>query len=613
MADSRRYITHYVKYFNLQAPSVNSQILILLLLGIASGGFASLVINFQAADGVLLTALGVGISSGILLVTLPAILTAALVKTFSRRMRLKHAMLSTLLITAVYAILFFVGAASFAVTKNATLTYLFLILVNAGVYGYWILIGKFLIGRLRKDALVAAIQPLLNMLVYLPVGQYMLSSHVPLNITLIKLLSGMFVFLAAGYAFIYILDRPSKKILEASGMNVLISMVSQWLFDLSNDVNVMGQGAGAKRDLEMDVLAIRGPDGYKGIFVNPDVHFGPFHGVGGSVVPLSMGKMLVDKFGATPFVLHGPLDIQDNPISTSQAYALNSQIEQGVRSMRHFSKAYGSFSAGMDGACRSLNVSVGGTGVFVLSKAPRVTEDMTREVGLRLKSAAEEVTEGEAVLVDAHNSRFESASEEELRGVQMGSAYVEEYEKAIRNSASKRARKRMEFGAAHRRIAMILKGPKDLGEGYTSVCVFKFGARRLCVIYFDANNMLPAFRESLLGHVRKKFKMEAEVCTTDTHSLNTISSSASMSLGRQTNVNSVIQIIDPLIESAIGNLGPASYAYKKLRVKNFSVWGEKADMLIERTGAEVRRIIKYVAPLFVVVAFVAAAWVIYVV
>ncbi|MDE1855176.1 MAG: DUF2070 family protein [Candidatus Micrarchaeota archaeon] len=613
MPDSRSYITHYVKYFNLQAPSVNVQVIILLLLGAAAGCFAALIIQMHSINSGLLQIILLGVSSGILVVSLPAILTTAVIKILRRKMMLKHAMLSTLLITAVYAILFFVGSASYVVTRNALVSSLFLILINAGVYGYWLIMGKFLIGKLRKMALVAATQPLLNVLLYLSLGQYILSFRVPLDITLAKLVSGMVVFLLAGYALIYVIDRPSKKILEASGMNVVISMVSQWLFEISNDVNVVGQGVGVRRDLSMGILALKDAEGYKGIFVNPDVHFGPFHGVGGSVVPLSMGKILADKFHTTPFVLHAPLDIQDNPVSTSRAYSLGGLVEQSVRSMRHFSKAYGSFSLGQAGDCKSLNVKIGDTGIFLLTKAPEVTEDMSREVGTRLQSTAEYMSGGNALIVDAHNSRFETASASELDGIQIDSAYVSKYERAIRESTRKRSNKRMEFGAAHRRIARALGNPRDLGEGYTSVCVFKFGGRKLCFIYFDANNMLPGFRDKLLEHVRSRFRLEAEVCTSDTHSLNTISSSASMSLGRQTGVNSITPIVDSMIRSALGEMKPASYAYKKVRVKDFYVWGEKADMLIERTGAEVRRLLKYIAPLFVVAAFVIAAWVIYVI
>ncbi|MCL5239194.1 MAG: DUF2070 family protein [Candidatus Marsarchaeota archaeon] len=613
MADSRKYITHYVKYFTMQAPSFTTQVLVLFLLGAAAGGFAGVLIHMQSASNGLLQVVLSGVSSGVLVISLPALLTVAVIKSVKRKMLVKHAMLSTLLITAVYAILLFICTASFAFTKNATISYILLIVVNAGIYGYWLFVGKFIIGGLRKMALVAAAQPVLNILFYIPLGKYILNFQAPLNLTLVRLFSGMLVFLCVGYFFIYLIDRPSKRMLEASGINVMVSMVSQWLFNLSNDVSVLGQGAGAKRDLNIDVIAIKNGDGYRGIFVNPDIHFGPFHGSGGSVVPLSMGKMLADRFGATPFVLHSPVDIQDNPISTVQAYALTGEVERGIRKMTKFSTAYGNVAQGSDGVCRATNIGIGRAHLFLLTKAPQVTEDMTREVGMHLRDVAEESSGRNSVVVDAHNTRFESASADELNGVGMGSEYVGRYEKAIRSATARRWNRRLEFGAAHRRIARALGSPKDVGEGFTSVSIFKFGRRKFCMIYFDANNMLPGFREKLVAHVRSRFRMEVEVCTTDTHSLNTLSSTARMSLGRKTNVNSVIPLVDSLIKSAAANTRPATYAYKRMKIKDFSVWGEKAEMLIERTGAEVRRTVKYVGPFFVIFAFIVAAWVVYVV
>lgn len=613
MADSRDYITHYVKYFNMRAPSVQLQSLILLLLGAAAGCLASGMIHLQYLPTSFVQIFISGVSSGILVVSLPALLTVVILKIVKRRMLLKHAMLSTLLITGAYAILLFIGSASFALTKNAIVSYFFLLLVNAGIYGYWLIMGKFIIGRVRNVMLAAAAQPLLNILFYLPLGSYILNFAVPLNITLVKLFAGMFVFLVVYYVFIYMLDRPSKKILEVSGMNVLIAMVSQWLFNLTSDVSVIGKGAGTKRELVVDLLALRSASGHKAIFVNPDIHFGPFQGAGGSIAPLQMGRLIAEKFKAAPFIIHSPLDIQDNPISTSQVYSLSSQVEQHIRKIGGFEKAYGGFSLGADDACRSLNISIGDAALLFLTKAPDVTEDMSREVGLHLRHFAEALSGRNEIVIDAHNSRLESASKKELDGIQEGSPYIRKYERAIRESTHKVAEKRLHFGASYKKIGRMLKDPKDLGEGYTSVCVFQFNDRKLCIVYFDANNMLPGFREKLLAHIKSKFRLNAEVCTTDTHSPNTLAYSASDSLGRFTNVNSVIPIIDGMIKSSLDGLEPVSYAYKKFRVRDFTVWGEKADMLIERTSREVRRMLKYFAPLFVVFAFILAAWAIYVI
>jgi predicted neutral ceramidase superfamily lipid hydrolase len=613
MADSRDYITHYAKYFKLRAPSVQVQSLIILLLGAAVGCLASAIIHLQHLSTSFVQIIISGLSAGILVVSLPALLTVVIIKIVKRKMLLKHAMLSTLPITGAYAILLFIGSASFALTKNPIISYFFLLLVNAGIYGYWLIVGKFIMGRVRNTIPVAAAQPLLNILFYLPLGGYILSFAVPLNITLVKLFAGMFVFLSADYVLIYLIDRPSKKILEVSGMNVLISMIGQWLFNLTSDVSVIGKGVGTKRELTADILALRSASGYKAIFINPDIHFGPFQGAGGSVAPLLMGRLVAEKFGAAPFIIHSPLDIQDNPISASQVYSLGSQIEQGIRKVGGFEKAYGSFSLGADGDCRSLNVSVGDAALLFLTKAPEVTEDISREVGLHFRQFAESLSGRNEIVIDAHNSRFESANEKELAGIQAGNPYIRNYERAIRDSSRKGAEKRLHFGASYKRISRMLKDPKDLGEGYTSVCVFQFNGRKLCIVYFDANNMLPGFREKLLSHIKSRFNLNAEVCTTDTHSLNTLAYSASDSLGRFTNVNSVIPIIDGMIKNCLANLEPVSYAYRKLKVKDFSVWGEKADLLIERTSREVRRMLKYFAPLFVVFALILAAWAIYVI
>ncbi len=613
MPDSRNYITHYVKYFNLRAPSSLTQGIIFVFLGAVFGGSAALLVYQNVLSSGFVQILVFGISTGMLVVSLPALLTVAFIKSVKRKLLLKHAMLATLIVTVPYAVLLFLNSFIFTITKSTVFAYIFLLLINLGIFGYWILMGKFVLNRSKSAVPIAVVQPLLNILFYIPLGTYLLSFQVPLSVTLAKLFAGMFVFMVVVYAFLYLLDRPSKKILEASGAVVLTSMLSQWLFSLTHDVKVIGYDAGTKRDLSVDILALKGSKKYKGIFVNPDIHFGPFQGVGGSMAPMHMGKVITKNYGAAPFIIHSPLDIQDNPISSSEVYTLTNKIEKALGNGMRFDKAYGDFNVGEDGVCKAINITVGKAGMFLLTKAPYVTEDISRDVGIQLRQFAEDATNRNAIMIDAHNTRFESASERELDGIQAGSAYIRKYENAIRKSAQGISEKRVHFGAASKKIAPLLKWPKDLGDGYTSVGVFKFGKRKFCLVYFDANNMLPGFRERLLEHIRNKFKMRVEFCTTDTHWLNSISSSASNSLGRYTKVHDMIPILDMLIENAIKDMEPVSYAYKNLKVENFPIWGEKADMLIERTSREVRRMLKYIGPLFVIIAFVVAAWVIYIV
>jgi putative membrane protein len=613
MADSREYITRYVKYFNLKAPSSFAQAMILFLIGAIAGIISSFEIHGGAVD---LAGISVsGMSTGIFIVSIPALLTVVLLKTAKRTLKLKHAMLSVMLITIPYALLIILDSFIFDKTANLVVAYLFLMLVNAGIYGYWFIVSKFLIGRRNLVIFLSAVQPVINVMFFIPMEGYLLNTSLPLALTLVKLSAGMVVFLVAGYAFLFIIDRPVKKTLETSGVSILSAMVGQWLFNLTNDVKVIGYGAGVNRKLDLELLMLKGKKNFKGIFVNPDIHFGPFQGVGGSVAPLQIGDLLVRKYNSAPFVLHGTLDIQDNPIITSQVYSITKKAESmiGETKEREFERAYGTLGLGEDGRCRAVNLKVGNSGLLILTKAPYVTEDMTREVGISLKATAIGAGLKNSILVDAHNSRFESASADELDGIKKGNPYVAHYQRAIELSVV-RDKERVSFGAAYGRIATQLNNPKDIGEGYTSVCVFKFGRKRkFCVFYFDANNVLPEFRNELLEHVKKKYGMDAELCTTDTHSINTLSKSASTTLGRYTRADKAISVLDPMVKKALKDMEPVSYAYKKGELVNFPVWGSEADKLIEQTSSEVKKMLKYVAPVLVVFAFILAAWAIYVI
>jgi predicted neutral ceramidase superfamily lipid hydrolase len=614
MSDKRNYILQYTKYFNMKAPSVALQAGVLLLIGAVAGMAMSFIVHYPIFSHNYVELLVLGLSTGVLVVSLPALLTIVFVKATKRRMRLKHAMLATIMITALYAFFLVLDALLFHFRGSSTLFYLVLLLANACAYGYWYLVGKLAMAKGRSSAALAATQPILNILLYLPLGSYILGIGVPLNVTLIKLFAGMLVFLVAGNALLYLVDRPVKEIMDTSGTTIAVSMVSQWLYDLTNDVKVIGQEASVKRDLSVDVLAIRGKSGYKAVFVNPDIHFGPFAGVGGSVAPAALGDLVVKSAGCAPFVLHGPETLEDNPISATQVRIIGRQIEAVLSDKKlPFANAQGCLGIGNKNSCRAISIAIGDSNLVFLTRAPNVTEDMDREVGLRLKALAADAGRRNVILVDSHNSRYESAKSEDLGEIHIGNPYAKEYESAMMSAILKKGKEGVWFGSSYSKLKKRLGDPKDMGEGYTSACVFGFGRKRFGIVHFDANNMLPGFRGRIIGHVKEKFGIDIEVSTTDTHSINSLSLSASNALGRHTSVEKAIPAVDELIQSAMGRMERVSYAYKTVKIGNFAVWGKDADALIKRTSREVKRVLKYVVPLIVIATIIIAAWVIYIV
>ena len=323
-----------------------------------------------------------------------------LVKAIRRRMKMRHAMLAAIIVTAIYALFLILDAFLFNLTGSITLAYLILLFANACVYGYWFLVDKLVIGRSRSAVALAAAQPVLNTLLYLPLSRYVQYLGVPLQPTLIKLAAGMFVFMVAGYTALYLVDRPAKRILDVSGITLVSSMVGQWLYDLTKDVKVIGQGAGARRDLVMDLLEIRGKSGRKAVFFNPDIHFGPFSGVGGSVAPERLGNLIAQKHSSTPFVLHSPLTLQDTPISTAQVRLIEEHLDNALaQGDGKFERAYGSVAIGSKNTCRAINISLGDTSLIFLTRAPKVTEDIGRGIGMVLRDVACRSGKRNAVIV----------------------------------------------------------------------------------------------------------------------------------------------------------------------------------------------------------------------
>ncbi len=605
----KRSLTSYSDYFTIKIPNSIAQILIIIAIGAFAGTVAALITH----PGLMArpySAVGLGGSSGILAISFPALLTVLVLRIVKRKMKTKHALFAVLAVSLAYSIFIMADAAIYHVTGSSALAYVILILANASLFGYWFIINRVAVGQKRAAILTAEIQPILNLLVYFPFGDYLLRLDVPLETALVKLYSGMFIFLLMGYVILYLLDRPAKKNLSVSSVDLFSVMVGHWLYDITSDTKVLGNG-GVKRDVSIDIASLYADNKLKAVFVKPDIHYGPFGSIGGSVFTESLGSMVVSRFpGASPFMLHGAVNIEDNPMNTSDVRNMSRKICDSIASGRR-AQAYGYVKYGKDGPCRAVNVRINDLNLLTLSKAPLVTEDIDRQVGLDFEAIANR-NASRTMLIDAHNSRFESAGEGELRGIYRGSPYIGRYGRAISEATRPGRKTRMWFGASCVKLSRIAPNP-DLGPGYTSLGVFGFGKRRFAMLYFDANNMLPGFRGSVIAHIKKKYGIDCEVYSTDTHAVNSIAKSAMNSLGRYTRLNEVLTAIDSMMDAALKGMVPVRMSHKTIRIEGFKVWGKGSEELLNKVGLDIIRTGKRVVPLVRVSAYIIAAWIIYII
>lgn len=612
MPDEKRDLFHYTSYFSKQAPSLRKQGVLLLAIGIVAGIVSVLLAHSQLFMQQPIAYIEYGISTGILVVSLPALLTATIIKAIKQKVFLKHLMYATLVSTTIYALFMVVSSAALAIFQSATILYIILLVGNASIFMFWMVIGKFLFSQNRGANIIAAVQPILNILFLLSLGKYALGLTLPATVAIIKLVAGMLIFLIAGYVFFYIIDFPLKRSTNISGVKVFTVMVNQWLYSLQS-YDSPNFSFGVRKDISTDVLVLKTKKGgYKAIFVKPDIHYGPFAGFGGAIATEHIGNYLHAKYNTTAIVLHGPVNIANNPVSSSQVYTMAKNISSHIDSMKKqsFTPALGNMYEGSEGPCRAINIKMNGLSMITLSKAPLVTEDIAYEIGQHYKQVALKDSQ-HAIIIDAHNSRSESASQEELKGVYFGSKYAAMYDKAILQTLNKNSIRKVKFGAAQQKIAGALGNPKDIANGYSSFCVFQFGNKKFGMIHFDCNNILPKLREDVIKYVRKKYHIEIEVYTTDTHAVNSLALPSSNVLGRYTTAAKLLPAVDALVGMALSSIEEVTMSSSSFTMKNFRVWGENAEEEITKASKEALRMLKYYAPFVIAAAFIIASWVVY--
>jgi predicted neutral ceramidase superfamily lipid hydrolase len=406
MPDEKKFLIHYSDYFRKNALTIKNSILLLLGLGILAGIIDVLVLQYQNILSGSFYIIANGASAGLLVVSLPALLSAALFKISIRRIHLKHILMALLISSLTYSFFIVINSIFFLFTKSYVVAYVILLLANASIFGYWFIVGRFLIGHRRSAVANGVIQPTLNALFYIPLGKYLLNIHMLLLPLLIKLYAGMLVFLIIGYIFFYIIDRPTRKLLNISGIKIFTVMVNQWLYNMGSlDINM---GIGIKKDIAVEMLILKHNTDYKAVFVKPDIHYGPFAGTGGAITTEYLGNFIAKKYNAAPFILHGAINVIYNPISTSQIVGIAKIIEKKIADLKdtEFANARGSIGIGVDGPCKAIDMRINDSSIVTLTKAPKITEDIDHEVGIELSKVAGL----NSIIVDAHNSRFENAS-----------------------------------------------------------------------------------------------------------------------------------------------------------------------------------------------------------
>ncbi len=600
-------ISRFVAIFSKTLPNKLVLFLILISLSILIGIISLILIYNNSIIQNFFYILITGSLIGIIALLIPSLLVISVIKLIKRKMQLKHIFFLSIILLLIYSLFFILASLIYFFTNNYIASVV-IILGNILIFIVWFFITKIVLGLKKKAIILSLLPSTLNILFYIPASNFLFKILIPFKLLMIKFYMGILVFLIIGYIILYLFDRPMKKTLGFNAIETFSHLFQNWLFDI-NISNIFDGKFGEYKSIAIDTIIMKNnKNELKSIFFIPEIHFGPFSNISGSNFPYMLEKYANNKYKATTFIMHSAIDEDYNPVYTSQFNKLKECLDKAVIDSKYVKNNKIMFFKSIFNNSKINVLDFNETALITFSRAPKITEDISSEAKAVFKQLLSNKFKN-PILIDAHNSRYETASSDELKGIQLNSIYYNEYITAI-DRLKEEQKSSIKVGIGKTEIYNALNKQKDLGPGNLNIAIFSFDNFNYAIVQFNANNLSPLLRTKILNYISKKYKINAEIYTTDTHFVNSISSSAKNVLGRFTSFKLLIPFIDKTMQQAINNIEPVKIYYNNQEIKKFLVWGPN---IREKTLAVVDSVLstaKILIPTILILGSIISIWII---
>jgi putative membrane protein len=365
----------------------------------------------------------------------------------------------------------------------------------------------------------------------------------------VELAVSSIIFVTSAFVFVRYVDYPMVKSFGVSSFDFIQDFIAH-LSDGSPDMEEFFEKIGESIDAPVSVLSFKKLDGtIKALIITPYVHPGPMGEIGGGNLPAIVSKAFDDgdnKTAGLVFVPHGTAYHDFNLVTAEESEKIINAAKKAIEKM-----TYGNT------ATRSVRIECGNTkvlgqkfndSVFLVStQAPTSTEDIEFAVGFTAMAEGRVAGAKYATIIDAHN-----CTEPFATAIEPGTRDSYNIIRASANSSKlllSMPTGDIRLGVANSPpICTRLEGMGDLG---ITVAVVEVQGQLTAYIVIDGNNMVRGLREKI---IEKLPVDEAEVMTTDTHVVNTLS--GANYVGQKLDCDLLINTIAKLVDKAIADLEP---------------------------------------------------------
>jgi len=595
-------ITNLSKYLVTLPPSRVS-ILSIIFLSFITGCVASYI----EPDATLLNSIVYGGSAGFLIFGITSIMAGAITQPTinaleGRHMKMKQSMFLALITMVLVALIYVVGSfvSSFTIYSYVIDALIFGCTLAFGLRTF-IIWGTSNIGPLQS-IFIATFQPvlILSMVVVIVFLTSFTTNIGPFSIIalLLKVLVASLILVIAIYSFILVVESPIRRNLGVGGLELLSLFIAQYT-EGSQAMESVFEDMGEPIDTLVGVLSFRGKEGIKGIFISPCVHPGPVGNIGGGNMP----TVLARKFEPFTMVSHGPSTHDFNPVSSREINKIEKIIKDSLEDLDYSPVATKFFMVEQDGG--KLGAQFFGNNLLLLATfAPLGFDDIDFGVGLALMNAAKGYTRADNVIVvDCHNS-FKGEHGRVLPGNPEVFHLLDAVEKLEKNNEQE-----LRVGFAYDPLPEIGKR-SGMGESGVKVMIIETADQKTAYILLDANNMVMGFREKIIQAVQKVGVECAEVMTTDTHFVNTLSGGHNP-LGVR-DQEKIIENTIECVKTAVDDLEPVEAGAKVLKLSGIKTLGPTHATELVTTISSIVAVSRIFAPLVFLLALIFVfIWVFY--
>ena len=384
-----------------------------------------------------------------------------------------------------------------------------------------------------------------------------------------------------GFAIlIWMIERPLQRAFKIRGLAFINAFIAH-MTDGSKGMEDFFREIGEEIFVPQVSFFFRRVNEKAVIFTVPNLHPGPMGEIGGGNLP----KVLHDNFEDETLVAHGCATHDFNLVSEGE---INKVIDALQRS-RHDIAYTG--VAGRSGrlTCGSVQIlfqRFGDSVLLVTTRSPQRTEDLDFSVGMTIMAEGHRWFPHVAV-VDAHNCMTDLSSP-----VLLATLTATEYQQVSLEAMDKcRTTPLYPFRIGVTHLTLPFGREQGFGDLGVQVLVVEVDRQRTAYVLIDGNNMVKGVREVLLEQILTVVDY-AEVMTTDTHVVNTIT--GKNPVGMHVPAPEFLPFVMQALEAAIGNLAASEVAGSTAHCEHIVVFGSNR---ISQLASTVNAMLVFVAPL----------------